>query len=402
MGAVKLLKFYNCGSVACGMLGVRKLGFACCVVFLSYCGAFIRVPVVPLYASKLGAGVFEVGAIVFGFMIAAGALSVPMGIVSDLIGRRRPVLVGLAMNSACSLLLAASHTPLQLLASYTAGGVGVASFSPSLSSYVSDVSGNRVGRAFGFYLASLQIGMAAGSALGGVLAELLGLRRTLASSGLVIAAALVLAYFTLLERPRVPVEKPKLSPSKLMKPSIIGAWGSTLAMSSSIGLLLPFLPLYARELGASRVAIGAIFSAQSVANSLGRIPAGYASDSVGGRPVAVAGMLGVAAAMVATSLASSLEALAAAVALAGLSAGVFSTAANSILSEEAPQDLRGASISGFNAFLYLGYALSSLVGGVAVERLGYPLSFRAAGFLAALAAVALIVSCMVPHRSLED
>lgn len=377
-------------------MGMRKIGFACSVVFLSYCGAFIRVPVVPLYASRLGASVFEVGAVVFGFMMAAGALSIPMGFLSDLVGRRMPILAGLAVSSACSFLLASSRTPMQILASYVVGGLGVASFSPSLSSYVGDASGSRSGRAFGFYLASLQGGMAAGAALGGALADLLGFRETLVSSGLMLAAALALAYLTLSEDWSLRGE-PRLELKWLMKPGILEAWGSTLAMSSSVGLLLPFLPLYAEELGASRAVIGAMLSAQSIANSVGRVPAGYLVDSAGGRPVAIAGLLGAAAAMVELSLTSSLIGLTTAVALAGLSAGVFSTAANYMLSEEAPVGLRGASISGFNAFLYLGYALSSIAGGAAVEKLGYHLSFRIAGLIAASAAI--LMSLMRARRS---
>src|SRR3972149_4451036 len=66
------------------ILLASTLTFALCL------GAYMRLPLVPLFAQKLGASTFHVGLIHAGFMLAATLLSVPLGLVSDRLPPRRP------------------------------------------------------------------------------------------------------------------------------------------------------------------------------------------------------------------------------------------------------------------------------------------------------------------------
>src|SRR3972149_9980655 len=62
---------------------------ACALSFILYLGAYMRLPLVPLFASDLGATTVQVGMINAGFMVAAALLSLPLGLVSDRLGRKR-------------------------------------------------------------------------------------------------------------------------------------------------------------------------------------------------------------------------------------------------------------------------------------------------------------------------
>src|SRR3990172_7681537 len=92
--------------------------------------ACTRLPLVPLFAQKLGASTFHVGLIHAGFMLAATLLSVPLGLVSDRLGRRRLILAGMAISGLTSLLLLIARSPLHVGAIYLFSGVGLACFSP--------------------------------------------------------------------------------------------------------------------------------------------------------------------------------------------------------------------------------------------------------------------------------
>src|SRR4030066_154344 len=123
----------------------------------------MRLPLVPLFASDLGATTVQVGMINAGFMVAAALLSLPLGLVSDRLGRKRLILSGMAISGLTSLFLLLVRTPLQVGAVYLFAGVGLACFSPSMMSYVGDVSPPHfLGRAYGWYTSSLYLGMAAG------------------------------------------------------------------------------------------------------------------------------------------------------------------------------------------------------------------------------------------------
>ena len=53
------------------------LGLGC------YTGAYMRIPILPLYARSLGVDTIEIGVINALFMLAAGAFAIPLGIMSD-------------------------------------------------------------------------------------------------------------------------------------------------------------------------------------------------------------------------------------------------------------------------------------------------------------------------------
>src|SRR4030066_545567 len=85
-----------------------------CSSDLLYLGAYMRLPLVPLFASDLGATTVQVGMINTGFMVAAALLSLPLGLVSDRLGRNRLILSGMAISGLTSLFLLLVRTPLQV------------------------------------------------------------------------------------------------------------------------------------------------------------------------------------------------------------------------------------------------------------------------------------------------
>lgn len=72
----------------------RVLAFACLVTLLHYLGVYMRVPILPLYATAVGASVADVGVIVGAHMTVAALSAIPLGRASDRWGRRALLLGG--------------------------------------------------------------------------------------------------------------------------------------------------------------------------------------------------------------------------------------------------------------------------------------------------------------------
>ncbi len=176
------------------------LGICCAVVFGCYFGAYLRMPVVPLYAVTLGADTVEVGLINAAFLLTAGLFSLPLGLVSDRLGAKFTAAVGVLILSASSFLVALSHTPGQLILIYLFSGIGLAAFGPTIMAFVANISPlTHLGRAYGWYTTALYGGMTLGPAVGGFLAQEAGYPLTFMISGLSIFLTFWVLIFFLRE-----------------------------------------------------------------------------------------------------------------------------------------------------------------------------------------------------------
>lgn len=363
---------------------ISPLAFASILTLLMYVGIFMRIPIVPLYAKSLGASTLEVGLIAFSFMIVAAALAIPLGSLSDRLGRKRLIFAGLGLSSFASFLLSISQTPKQIMLVYPFAGLGAAAFAPAMASFVGDTSTGRMGRAYGWYTSAMQLGMAAGPAAGGFIASYIGYSSAFFFSGTVIFLALILCL-------NFPTSTAELRPSnieikKLLQNRIVFVcWMATFCIAFGFGFFQPFFPLYASTIGLSVFYIGLLFTIQSFFNAFARIPAGYISDRLGRRnPFIVIGMLVLAAGIILLAFATSWHALITAVALIGLTMGIVTMAISTSLAEAVHPASRGMAMGGFSTTLYGGFAISSLIGGKIISSFGYFYGFLAGGLVCAL------------------
>ncbi len=366
---------------------------ACALTFVLYIGAYIRLPLVPLFASGIGATTVQVGMINAGFMLAAAALSVPLGLVSDRLGRRRLVLAGMIVSALTSLFLVFARTPAQVGAVYLFSGVGLACFSPAMMSYVGDVAPPHfLGRAYGWYTSALYLGMALGPGLGGAIGAA-GFRAAFGVSAAVIAAGVVAGI------PRMPAPPPAMRPATsnlaadlreiLANRAVAACWIATFFTTYAWGALFAFFPLYARDCGISVAHTGLIFTSQAASNALSRIPIGHLADRTGRRDrYIVFGSLAFALCIAAVGQFSSAAPLYVVFLIAGGSMAATFTAVGALLSESVDTRVRGLAMGGYNTCIYSGFAVSAATLGSVIDRFGFPAGFAAAGGLCAVATLA--------------
>ncbi len=375
---------------------------ACGLTLLLYLGAYMRLPLVPLFASTLGATTVQVGLINAGFMLAATMLSFPLGLVSDRLGRRRLILAGIAISALTSLFLSLARSPAQVGAIYLFSGIGLACFSPAMMSFVGDVSPPQfLGRAYGWYTSALYLGMAAGPGIGGAVA-ILGFRPAFLLSAAVIAAAVLAGGLRLPSPPAVirpPASSLRFDLREIVSnPAVIACWIATFFSTYAWGSLFAFFPLYARDAGISVVHTGLIFTSQAAANAIFRIPVGHLSDRTGRRERYVLfGNLLFSLAIAAVGFFRQEPLLYLLFVTIGGAMSATFTAIGAVLSESVPTRIRGLAMGGYNTCIYGGFALSAATLGFVISAFGYRAGFAVAG--ACCAAATLAFAFLFPRTS---
>ncbi len=94
--------------------GLAPFLILCLFSFAAFFSSYLRIPVMPLFAASLGAGPAGVGTINGAFMLTAGLLSIPGGLLSDRIGRKLPIVAGVAAAAVSSLLVTQCHRPVEI------------------------------------------------------------------------------------------------------------------------------------------------------------------------------------------------------------------------------------------------------------------------------------------------
>jgi MFS family permease len=115
--------------------------------------------------------------VISGYMLSIGALMVTAGRLADIFGRRRIIVIGLAIFGILSAVCGAAPNEVWLIAARVVHGIGAALIFPVSIAVVSGTfTGARQGRAIGTVMGFAAIGTALGPFVGGTFSEYLSWR----------------------------------------------------------------------------------------------------------------------------------------------------------------------------------------------------------------------------------
>ena len=156
-------------------------------------------------------------------------------------------------------------------------------------------------------------------------------------------------------------------------------FGFALAIATQIMMMMgasapsPFYPVLAAQIGFDAIVISAVFAVYAIALLLALLTAGSLSDHVGRRPVAIGGLLLLAASMVLFWHADTVATLMLARILQGAASGVLIAALSAAALDLAPGG-RARIAALWNALSPgIGLALGALASGIALDVTGQPL-----------------------------
>lgn len=256
----------------------------------------IGVPVLPDLARRFSASPTMVGFLFASFGVSVLATSVPMGAVSDRLGRRGPLVAGCLALAGSTLLFARADRLSLLFAARLAQGAADAVTWVVGFALIADVYGpGERGRAMGAVMSATTFGFLIGPTLGGWLYERGGPTVPyLLVAVLSIVAAAGFVWWRAPEHrgaaePRVPIARLLRIPAVALCAAVVVAGGGTLAM------LEPVLSLYlAQEIGLGPSRVGIVFGSAAVVSAVLHPLAGRIADRIGGERLMLGGLAGMA------------------------------------------------------------------------------------------------------------
>ena len=146
-----------------------KLTVLMITAFVDMLGLAMVIPLLPFYATKLGASATIVGVLIAAFSIAQLASAPLWGKFSDRYGRRPALLVGLLVSAVAYVIFAYASTLWLLLISRVVQGLGGGTIGV-VQAYVADASDpNDRAKSLGWLSAATSLGAVVGPAIGSVL-----------------------------------------------------------------------------------------------------------------------------------------------------------------------------------------------------------------------------------------
>ena len=253
-------------------------------VFIALLGIGIIIPILPLWASELGATGFTLGVITAVFSVSRGLCQPVVGNLSDRWGRKGFLISGLFIYGLVGLLVPHATSVLHLVLIRLFQGVGAAMVVPVAMSYVSMLAPpGEEGRSMSTINIAIFCGIGAGPVLGGLLADAFGL-----TSVFYVMAGLCFIAFLFVVR-NLPVCSALDHPSQdgllrsirrmLRRQRTVGI---LLARFATVLMMVPtmaFLPLMMADWpGSSSVHAGVVIAGRTVMNAVLQVPFGRLAD----------------------------------------------------------------------------------------------------------------------------
>jgi DHA1 family solute carrier family 18 vesicular amine transporter 1/2 len=335
----------------------------------------IAVPVLPDLSARLGASPTTIGLMFSAFGVTLVAVSIPMGAVSDRVGRKLPLVLGLIALALSTLLFAFADRLSWLFAARLVQGAADAVTWVVGFALIADLYGPAErGRVMGLVMSGTNFGLMIGPSLGGWLYETGGVRLpflTVAS----LAAAVAVGFLWL----RLPVSHAarEAVPLRLVLgvPAIASCAIAVIIAAGTVSMLEPVVSLWlASSLQLNPARIGLVFGIAAVAATALHPIYGRLADRWGGRRLTIIGLVAMASMLPILTQAWSFESAVALYVLQGAAIALMVTPSLAYMAEamsDAGVESFGVAYGLYNFAWGIGLLAGPAIGGFAYEKLGF-------------------------------
>lgn len=354
--------------------------------FISLLGIGIIIPVMPVFATKLGANGLTLGLIIASFSITRTILLPVVGNLSDRWGRKGFLACGLLMYALVGLIFPQASSIANIIAIRAFHGVGSAMIVPIAMAYVSDMSPvGQEGRYMGMLNVAIFTGIGSGPLLGGLFTDHWGMAAAFyAMSGLSLVAFLL-----------VVLQMPSIE-ARADRPQTAGIFQTLglmlkdrrtrailVARMSTMLIMVPtmaFLPLLmAQWFAASGTEIGVVIACRTLANALLQTPFGRRAERCDKVSQLMAGCALISLVLCLVPLAWNFWVLLALFVLLGAGEAMVWPTLGALAAEEGRRYGQGSMMGIFNMAMSCGIFLGSMVAGGSVDLLGLRSTFVIVG-----------------------
>jgi MFS transporter, DHA1 family, multidrug resistance protein len=356
-----------------------------------------KTPVLPLFASALGATPQEIGWIVIASTLPGILISFPAGAISDLIGKRRVIIASLIVFATAPFLYLLVTNSWQLMAVRFYHGFATAIFGTVATAAIAERYPERRAAMLSTYSSVTIVGRSVAPFLGGFLISVSSYH----SVYVACAVSGVLAWLVGWMLPRE--ERP--SSKKPDFPHFFAALRAVLASRAIVltsiveaaqylvfGAVEAFLALYAASIGIPAWKIGIILGVQLVSVVLIKPVMGTLSDKLGRRAIIVPGLAIGMVSVGALPLAHGVVTLSILSLLFGIGFATVTSSTSALVADYAKVGQIGASVGVLRTIMDVGQTIGPVLTGFLVGTWGYGVAFPALAAVLALSAAVFLAA----------
>lgn len=372
----------------------RSIKLLTLAIFFADASHSTVIPIFPGYARKLGASLSTLGTYGSAAAITMLLLSLPLGRLSDRLGRKKLMTPGLILFAIVPLSYIIAANPLHIYPIRMALGMGAGMIFGNGFLLMSEISHpeNR-NTAQGLYMTSMGLGFTMGPLIGGYAAKISGPTTSFFISSSLDIASLLLVQVVQEDQARESSERNPRNFGVLMKEPSVQASGIAnflnALMYNSVTL---FFPVYGADVGLDESQIGLGFTARGLVSTSVRLPVGIVTKHIGAFTLMVAGLTISALTLLGISLQTALTVLSIIMGLQGLAYGVYLTSGNVYIAKESPKTQRGTAMAIYSMFGNLGGIIGPLILGIIAETTN---SRGAIRFSALVTLVGLVIAYLI-------
>ena len=357
----------------------------------------------PLYLVKLDASPFEIGVIMGSYALSVTVSAIPLGYLSDRIGRKQVIIVGIILTAVSSFAIASRSDVYEIMGAYVIMGLGLSSIGPSLDAAVADnTKSSNVGVAFGKLTTAVHMGTALGPASAGILAANIGLVNSLYQSAIISLTIFAMLPFALKSLHGGGKSSKTLDKNSLrrIKPNIVIGWAGFFASFTLWGGVTVFLPIYAISAGIEISIVGMIFALAAVGTFLSRIPMGIFVDKFRQEPLLI--VLGVVGASLTAStigIVSTAILLAIIMVTIAITRSASNVSSHALVARTANPDERGLVMGTATASRAAGNTIGPIIMGIVIGTHSYQAAFIVLALTSIIGViVTILVATLVQRR----
>jgi len=364
-------------------------------------------PLVPLYLKQLHvetdrAIVLWSGALATSTAVALAVASPIWGAVADRRGRRLMVLRAMLIGGCVVGLMGLAQNVWQFLGLRILQGIFTGTVAASTALVATSVPRDRLASSMGLLQTSVFVGIAGGPVLGGVVAEVVGIRGTFIIAGLFLIAAGAGVWLLVHEHYDPLRDQHKVSffqalyagvTSRTLLPLLVVLF----LVQMSTGIVFPILPLFVNHLAPPGAPVklyaGLAFGVTAGFAALSALSYSRFAHRSGYRQVLILACFGAALLFAPQAFAKNIGQLLVLRSALGIFTGALIPTTNALIALVTPQSVRGSAYGISSSATALGMVAGPLLGSALGASLGLPSIFMATALVFALAGswVALLV-----------
>lgn len=378
--------------------------------FFTAVGMSLVIPFLPLYIIQLGENhhVEVWSSLAFCSTFITAAIFSPIwGKLADKHGRKSMLIRASIGMATVMILIGFVQNVYQLVGLRLLMGA-VSGFIPAATILVaSQTPSEESGRALGVLSTGGVAGMLIGPVIGGLLADLIGLRQVFWITGMMLFITFSICLFVKEIKKPACEEQDTASRKPLNKKAFLALTGgifvTTFLLQASIMSIQPFLTLYVGELAkdTSYIAFlaGVVTAASGVSNMIAAPFLGRLSDRVGPQKILITCLVVVGVLLVLHAITMYVWQLILLRFLLGFGLGGLLPAINTYLKKIIPDSLTGKAFGYNQTAQYMGNVAGPLLSGLIASRFGIPVVFIISGVILIINAVWVI---FFPKKMMQE